>query len=327
MQISLMVEGQAGLTWERWKELVARVEGWGFAGLYRSDHFTNPHRPGENALEMIVSLAYLADHTKRVHFGPLVAPFSFREPVMLARQAAHLDALSEGRMILGVGAGWMQREHEMFGYALLDKDARMERFAEGLQVVWLLLKSDAPVSFDGKYYKLRDAEILPRPYKTRILVGGNGVNKTLRLAARYADVWNGVGIGPARFSELAGTLDKYLVEEGRSTGAVKKTAATFLYFGRDQEALKQRLEPIRAAHTELKEMPHAELLDLVRHEDSSIAGLADEVIPQIRAYAEAGVEELMLQIFDSDDLDGLSTFAEQVISKNKIEFSNAIIPL
>lgn len=315
MQISLMVEGQAGLTWDRWKGLVSRVESWGFAGLYRSDHFTNPHPAGENALEMIVSLGYLADHTTRAHFGPLVAPFSFRDPVMLARQAAHLDDLSGGRMILGVGAGWMQREHEMFGYPLLDKTARMERFADGLQVVSLLLKSDAPVSFNGNYYKLREAVILPRPYKTRILVGGNGINKTLRLAARYADVWNAVGIGPARFTELARTLDRYLVEEGRSTAAVKKTAATFLYFGRDQEALKQRLARIRAAHDELKEMPHTEFLDLVRNQDSSIAGLADQVIPQIRAYAEAGVEELMLQIFDSDDVDGLDAFAEQVMNK------------
>jgi alkanesulfonate monooxygenase SsuD/methylene tetrahydromethanopterin reductase-like flavin-dependent oxidoreductase (luciferase family) len=313
MQISLMVEGQAGVTWDTWKALVSRVEEWGFAGLYRSDHFTNPFPPNENSLEMMVSLAYVADHTARAHFGPLVAPFSFREPVMLARQAAHIDALSKGRMILGVGAGWMQREHEMFGYALLDKPARMERFAEGLQVVWSLLKSDVPVSFDGKYYKLREAEILPRPHKTRILVGGNGVNRTLRLVAKYADVWNGVGIGPQKFSELAGTLDSYLVEAGRPVDAVKKTLATFIYFGRDRRALEERIARVRSAHDELKEMPHAELVDLLRKVDFSIAGLADEVIPQIRAYADAGVEELMLQILDSDDLDGLNAFAEQVM--------------
>ena len=77
--------------------------------------------PREDALEMIISLAYAADHTRRVHFGPLVAPVSFRDPIMLARQAAHLDALSNGRMLLGIGAGWQVREHEMFGYPLLDK--------------------------------------------------------------------------------------------------------------------------------------------------------------------------------------------------------------
>lgn len=313
MQISLMVEGQAGLTWDKWKALASHVEDWGFAGLYRSDHFVSPSPPNENALEMIVSLAYLADHTRRIHFGPLVAPFSFREPVMLARQAAHIDALSEGRMVLGLGAGWMQREHEMFGYPLLDIPARMERFQEGLQVVWSLLKSDSPVSFDGKYYNLRQAEILPRPYKTRVLVGGNGVNKTLRLAAKYADVWNGVQLSPAQFTALAATLNRYLWEEGREPSSVKKTASTFIYFGSNRNGLEQRVMRFRRADEAARDLPLDELLTRLRARNNSITGLADDVIPQIRAYADASVEELMLQIFDSDDLDGLNGFAEQVM--------------
>lgn len=312
MQISLMVEGQTGLTWNRWKALVARVESWGFAGLYRSDHFTMPTPPNEDSLEMIVSLTYLADHTQRARFGPLVAPFSFRDPVMLARQAAHIDALSDGRMILGVGAGWMQREHELFGYPLLEKRARMDRFAEGLHVVWSLLKSDAPVSFEGRWYTLRDAEILPRPFKTKILVGGNGVNKTLPLAAKYADVWNAVGVSPAKFAELAAKLDYYLYDEGRETRGLKKTLATFIYFGRNRDALEQRVTRVRQSE-QFKNTPLDELLAMLRAENDDITGLADDVIPQIRAYADAGVEELMLQIFDSDDVDSLNAFADQVM--------------
>ncbi len=308
-----MVEGQAGLTWERWKTLAARVEQWGFAGLYRSDHFTNPSPPNQNSLEMIVSLAHLADHSRNVHFGPLVAPFSFRDPAMLARQAAHLDALSNGRMILGVGAGWMQREHDLFGYPLLDVPARMERFAEGLHVVHALLKSDAPVSFGGKFYTLRDAEILPRPFKTKILVGGNGVHKTLPLTAKYADVWNGVQLSPAQFQELAAKLDGYLRDAGRATTELKKTAATFIFFGRTPEALEQRVARFRKRFQEWRDLPLEQLLAELRAANHSITGLADEVIPQIRAYANAGVQELMLQIYDSDDVDGLDAFAEQVM--------------
>lgn len=312
MQIALMVEGQAGLTWARWQALVARVEPWGFSGLYRSDHFTMGNVTREDALEMILSLAYAADHTQRVHFGPLVAPVSFRDPVMLARQAAHLDALSNGRMILGVGAGWQVREHEMFGYPLLDIKARFDRFAEALQVISLLMKSDAPVSFDGRWYNLREAEILPRPFKTKILVGGNGVNQTLRLAARYADVWNGVQVSPQRFRELVKILDDHLYDAGRDANAVKKTAATFLFFGKDDAALEQRITRLRS-NPALSAKTVSEILRAVRDENSAITGTADRVIPQIQAYAEAGVQELMLQIFDSDDLDGLDLFAQTVL--------------
>lgn len=302
-----------GLTWDRWQAIVARVESWGFAGLYRSDHFTMASPPTHDALETIVSLTYLADHTSRIHFGPLVAPVSFRDPVMLARQAAHIDALSGGRMVLGVGAGWMQREHDMFGYPLLDKRARMERYAEGLHVVWSLLKSDAPVTFQGLWYTLQDAEILPRPFKTKLLVGGNGPTKTLPLAAKYADVWNSVGASPARFQELSALLDRYLYDVGRESSAVKKTASAFLYFGRDQADLDRRVAPFRTESSELRNLPTEELLASLRARNSSITGLADNVIPQMRAYADAGVQELMLQILDSDQVQELDAFAAQVL--------------
>jgi alkanesulfonate monooxygenase SsuD/methylene tetrahydromethanopterin reductase-like flavin-dependent oxidoreductase (luciferase family) len=312
MQLSLMVEGQAGLTWERWQALVARVEQWGFSGLFRSDHFTMASGPREDALELIVSLAYAAEHLRGLHFGPLVAPVSFRDPVMLARQAAHLDALSDGQMILGVGAGWQTREHEMFGYPLLNMPARMERFAEGLHVIWLLLKSDAPVSFEGRWYSLREAQILPRPFKTKILVGGNGVQQTLRLAARYADVWNGVQLSPQAFRERAKILDTYLYDAGREPDAVRKTTATFLFFGGDSRALEQRVARLRQ-NPELRAKSLSEILAQLRREDSAICGTPDEVIPQIRAFADAGVQELMLQIFDGGDMDGLDLFARTVM--------------
>src|SRR6516162_1499347 len=116
--ISIQIEGQNGLTWPHWKQLVNEIENLGFAGLFRSDHFTDAHPPDQDSLEMIVSLAYLADHTQDIHFGPLVAPLSLRQPTLLARQAVALDDLSSGRMILGIGAGWQEREHIVFGYTL-----------------------------------------------------------------------------------------------------------------------------------------------------------------------------------------------------------------
>src|SRR5579859_6669129 len=118
MDIAIMIEGQMGLNWARWKQVTAAVEQLGFQGLFRSDHFTNPEPPDGDSLELLVSLTYLADHSSTIHFGPLVAPISFREPVMLARQAAAIDDLSGGRLILGLGAGWQEREHRLYGYQL-----------------------------------------------------------------------------------------------------------------------------------------------------------------------------------------------------------------
>src|SRR5689334_22926747 len=130
-----------GLTWPPWKKLVEVIDGQGFFGLYLNDHFTVNLPIYVDAMEMVVALSYLANYSQHVQFGPLVAPLSFRDPVLLARQAIALDNLSGGRMVLGVGVGWMEREHQMFGYQLGDVSTRLARFEEGLDVITLLLRS------------------------------------------------------------------------------------------------------------------------------------------------------------------------------------------
>ncbi|HZQ11078.1 MAG TPA: LLM class flavin-dependent oxidoreductase [Anaerolineae bacterium] len=315
MQISLMIEGQSGLNWQLWKEIGPRAEDWGFAGLYTSDHFVPPMPPNYDALEMVVAHTYLAANTQRVHFGPLVSPMTFRDPVILARQAGALDDLSGGRMILGVGAGWMEREHNMFGYALPPKPIRMERFAEGLAVIDLLLRGKQPANFQGKYFHLRDAEIRPRTGKTRILVGGNGINRTLRLAAQYADVWNGVQLGPARFRELANQLDTYMREAGRDPQSIKKTVATFFYYGATPADLERRFAYIRSWSAANAAMSLDELTTWLRDERHAVVGNQTQVIEQIHAYAKAGVQELVLQWFTPQDQDDLKKFATDILPK------------
>ncbi|MDP2975334.1 MAG: LLM class flavin-dependent oxidoreductase, partial [Anaerolineales bacterium] len=167
LEIAIMIEGQNGLTWPRWQRLAAAVEELGFVGLYRSDHFTNATPPDKESLELWVSLTWLASHTKRIEFGSLVSPLSFRHPAFTARVAAAVDDLSDagggGRLTLGLGAGWQEREHHLVGFDLLDMKSRFARFEEGLEVITRLLKSDAPVTSEGKYYQLRGATLLPRP--------------------------------------------------------------------------------------------------------------------------------------------------------------------
>ncbi len=184
IEVALMIEGQHGLSWNSWQRIARIAEDGGFVGLYRSDHFTNADPPEKSSLECWISLAWLAGHTSRIEFGPMVSPISFRDPRMLARQAAAVDDLSNGRLQLGLGAGWQEREHTMFGYDLLERGPRFARYREGVEVVTRLLRSDQPVSFDGQYYKLREAILLPRPKRSggpRIVIGGNGPQRTLGM--------------------------------------------------------------------------------------------------------------------------------------------------
>src|SRR5437879_5322089 len=242
--ISIQIEGQNGLTWPHWKRLVKEVEDLGFAGLFRSDHFTNARPPDKDSLEMIVSLTSLADHTQRIHFGPLVAPLSFRDPTLLARQAAALDDLSGGRMILGLGAGWLDRERRLFGHDLGEVTTRMARLEEGLEVITRLLNSDEPVTYEGKFFHLRGALLLPRPQRLRgpqIMIGGNGPKRTLPLVVRYADIWNGNFLSPAAFEERSVMLDQLLRAAGRNPSDLKRTVMLSLTFGRDMTELERRL--------------------------------------------------------------------------------------
>lgn len=315
--ISIQIEGQDGLTWSRWKKLIDEVETSGFAGLYRSDHFTNARPPDKASLEMIVSLTYLADHTQRISFGPLVAPFSFRHPMLLARQAAALDDLSGGRVYLGLGAGWQEREHTLFGLELGDIPTRMARLEEGLEVVTRLLKSDDPVTFEGRFYQLRGATLLPRPQRRggpRILLGGSGVKRTLPLVARYADAWNGNFLSPADFRERSTMLDTMLQDAGRKPGDVRRSVMLGLFFGSDTLEVDKVLSWRRDV-PDLADKPLDAVIENMHTQGYGLVGTPAQIMQQIDAYASAGVEEFMLQWRDMDDIKGLRNFAESVLPR------------
>lgn len=315
--ISLMIEGQNGLTWPHWKRLVADVEPMGFAGLFRSDHFTNPRPPDKDSLEMIVSLTYLADHTQRIHFGPLVAPVSFRHPTLLARQAAALDDLSGGRMILGVGAGWQEREHRLFGHELGNIPTRMQRLEEALEVITGLLRNDEPTSYTGHFFKLDEATLLPRPQRPggpTILIGGNGVKRTLPLAARYATIWNAIGLAPEAFRERCAQLDTLLHTAGRQPTDVQRTMMFPLFFAQSEAELEPRIA-WRKNMPEVADLPLAQAVMRIASSGRALVGNAEQVREQIALFAQAGVDELMLQWFDLDDMAGLHTFATNVLQR------------
>lgn len=317
IEISISSEAQFGMTWPRWQTLTAMVENLGFAALYRSDHFTiQAAPPDEASLETIISLAYVADHTQRVRFGTLVAPVSMRDPVMLARQAGALDDLSGGRMVLGVGAGWNEREHRLFGYPLGDKVTRFARYEEGLEVISRLLRSEERVSFQGKFFHLEEAMLLPRPTRPggpRLLIGGSGPQRTLPLAARFADIWNGDSLGPDGFRERNARLDELAHKAGRAPEAIKRTNAIFIVCGRDEAEYERRLAGFRRFVPDFAQAAQADIMRTLRSDWHALVGRPAEVVEQIKALEAAGVQELMLHWVDTDNQEGLELLAEQVL--------------
>jgi len=319
MALSIQIESSFGLSWPLWKRLAVEVERLGFAGLYRSDHFNAPPAHAD-ALELVVSLAYVADHTERMHFGPLVAPVSFRDPVMLARQAVALDDLSGGRLVLGVGAGWIENEHTMFGYDLGDMELRMARLGEGLEVITRLLRSDEPVTYAGQFYHLHEAVLRPRPQASGgppVLVGGTGRRRALPLVARYADVWNATGVTPDGFRELSAHLDDLVRQAGRQPADVTRTLMVPVFCGRDRAELGKRMLELERIFPYVAHQSPDALLNLARTQFRAmfrpIVGTPEQVVEQIREYARAGVEEMMVQCFVLDDFSGIELLAEHVL--------------
>lgn len=312
MEISITIEAMFGLNWSLWRNLIERIEGMGFAGLYRSDHFM-VGKPGSDSLELVTSLTYLADHSQRLHFGSLVSPLSFHHPVMLARQAMALNDLSSGRMILGVGSGWHEEEHTMFGYQLGDKKTRLDRLEEGLQVISALVRQDEPFSFEGKHFQLKNAQLVPRS-PVRILVGGNGPTRTLPLVARYADIWNCQVAEPAAFHEINQRLDRLTTEAGRQPGDVKRTMMIPVLCLRTEDDLQRHISLLQQHAAPFRDSS-AEEIKAWLYALKGILGSPQQIVDGLSAYAEVGVEEMIIEWFGLYDLEGLELLGSEVLPK------------
>ena len=274
MQIAIMIEGQEGINWERWKRIGRAVEDLGFQGLFRSDHFTNSAPIDQDALELWISLAWLADNTSRIEFGPLVSPVSFRHPAQTVRQAAAVDDLSGGRLVLGLGAGWKEDEFEAYGWGFPPLRTRMEGLEDALEIATRML-GGGRATYAGPVSAVHGAINVPRGLqrpRVPILVGGNGPNRTWRLAARFADELNLDWLSPEEVAAARPVIASRCEEIGRDPATLRVS----VNIGRD---------------------------------DSAVEGQAR--IDLLRRYREAGVDRVMTLIAASADDDGaLARFAE-----------------
>ena len=316
-ELHIMIEGQMGLNWTRWQRIVTAVEALGFDGLFRSDHLKNPNPEFEDALELWTSLTYVAAQTRRITFGSLVTPITFRHPVWLAKMAASVDDLSRGRFIFGIGAGWNRHEHETFGLPFPGDAERFARLEEALQIIRIMMTATEPTSFQGKYYQLDKALMLPRPHRPGgppILIGGNGAKYTLPMVAKYASEWNAVYMSAENYRMTRRKLNGFLASEGRSPGQMKYSIMTGLYFAKNQGALRKTLDKARQNHPETRTLDDAELIKYVRQRGPLI-GTPGQITDQLGQLIESGAQRVMVQWLDLDDLNGLEVLAQQVLPK------------
>jgi len=306
VDVGIMVEGQEGMTWERFLGLGRSVEELGFGSFFRSDHLTALGGAKERqSLDLWSSLSVLATQTERIRFGPLVCSMTFRRPAILAKMAASISVLSNGRLDLGLGAGWYQGEHEMFGIDFPRYGTRLKMLDEGAQVIKLLFGTQ-PADFHGEFYQLRDAMTYPKPVNLAIIMGGKG-EKTLEVVARHADEWNCSYVGLDVFKEKSRRLDMHCEAIRRDPRTLRRSLMIPFVIARSESELQERIHAHRSTFSDLPGDFPAWL------RAGFIGGTPQQVIDQLKGFEEAGVMRFMLQHNDLDDMGSLRLLAEQVL--------------
>jgi F420-dependent oxidoreductase-like protein len=287
-----MIEGQEDVTWEDWQALAGACEEHGVEALFRSDHYLSVDgRGGRGSLDAWATIAALAALTSTVRLGTLVSPATFRHPSELAKVVVSADHVSGGRVELGVGTGWLEAEHEAYGFPFPPLAERMSLLEEQLAVMtghW----GGGPFSFEGRRYLVRDLDALPKPVQSprpNLIVGGSGRRRSLALAARFADEYNTVFKTADECREIRSDLDAACRREGRDP--IPLSLMTGLLAGEDRADLLERAGRL----AEWRGHPGGAESFLGAVPESWLAGTVDEVTIGLRELAEAGVERVMLQ--------------------------------
>jgi alkanesulfonate monooxygenase SsuD/methylene tetrahydromethanopterin reductase-like flavin-dependent oxidoreductase (luciferase family) len=296
-KIGIMIEGQEGLTWDRWRLICHDADSLGFNSLRRSDHlFSVMGAVERDCIECWTSLALAAEWTKTIEFGPMVTPMTFRPPAVLARMATAVDLLSNGRLILGVGAGWYEREHVENGIPFLTMGARMDLLEEGIKTIRATWEHANPKPTRGT---------IP------LLMGGRGEKRALPMVAREAVEWNLSHMDADEYQQKRGVLAAACKEIGRDPSAIRHSVMANFIIGRDRVEVRDRALQLREVIPSLKGLAANEVMAKVA--ETGLVGTAEEIADQISKYSAMGVELFMLQHFLLDDRDALKLLASDVI--------------
>jgi F420-dependent oxidoreductase-like protein len=315
VRFCLMIEGQQGVTWNRWCALAETAERLGFEALFRSDHyFSSTGVGGRGSTDAWALLAALAAQTERIRLGTLVSPVTFRLPSVLAKSAATVDEISGGRVEIGMGAGWWTEEHTQYGIPFPPTRERFGMLEEQLEIVHRLLTEDR-FSYEGTHYSLADAECFPKPIqrpRPPIIVGGKKVGPWMqRLIGAWADEFNTVGGSPDEVRERFGRARDGVAAAGRDPDTLVTSMMTWCFVAPTEDEYVAKLERARSLD------PTAGPLDAYRAdiEADCIVGTPERAAETLSKYAAAGVQRIMLNHELYDDLEMLELLAMQVFPK------------
>ena len=306
MRARIFTEPQQGATYEQQLAVARLAENLGFDAFFRSDHYLAmggaAGLPGPT--DSWVTLGALARETSRIRLGTLVTSATFRHPGVLAISVAQVDAMSGGRVELGLGAGWFDTEHAAYGIPFGSSfGERFERLEEQLEIITGMWSTppDGRYSHAGKHYTLTDSPALPKPAQQRlpIIIGGYGPKRTPRLAARFADEFN-VPFPPLDYYGTAvATVRQACEAAGRDPSTMRCSVALVACCAETDDDFRRRAAAIGREPGELRE--------------NGAAGSPAEVVERIRAFAAAGADTVYLQILDLGDLDHLRLLAADVV--------------
>lgn len=311
MNIGLMVEGQNGLSWERWSHILALAERLGFPSLFRSDHyFIGSHK---DSLDAYLSFVIAAKETRNLRFGPLVSPVTFRSPVDVGRMAAQVDVLSGRRFVMGLGAGWNEAEHRGYGIPFPSVRERFDRLEEAINLIQALW-SPGRATYQGHFYGIEDVECLPKSGSggPPILIGGSGERRTLRLVAQYASEWNCPNLTPEAYAHKKSVLEQHCEATGRDPATISRSMMAFGLVGPTSEAVD------RATRLFMEMSPARQSTSLEEFRDRAkkrgmIIGQTEEVVERLGQLAELGVQEVQFEHLDFDSDEGPEYLAKQLL--------------
>ncbi len=302
MQLALMTEPQLGMTYETLLDLARFAEDTGLAAFSRSDHYSFSGIDRPHATDAFATLAGLARDTSRIELVVLVSPITFRHPAVIAKMAATIDEMSHGRLALGVGTGWMELEHQIFGIPFFDQPERFARMEEALDYLHHAFgRRQGP--FAGEHYSLEAVEVLPRPASLRIIIGGSGERRTPRLAGTFADEYN-FGIRPA--ADIAMRIERArdaARSAGRDPDKLMISVMTPVITGETQADFERNLARMAAADPWQRT---AEELS-TRYRDRGLPiGTGAEARATVSALADLEVSRIYVQHFGPYEKDLLA---------------------
>jgi F420-dependent oxidoreductase-like protein len=305
MQLRIFVEPQQGASYEQQLAMASVAEEEGFDAFFRSDHYlrigAGDPRPGPT--DSWVTLAALARETSTIRLGTLVTSATFRRPGPLAIAVAQVDAMSNGRVELGIGTGWFDTEHEAYGIPFGTFRERFEHLTEQLEVITGLWATPEGETFDyvGRHYRLERSPALPKPAqrpRPPIILGGAGPKRTPALAARFADEFNVPFHALPDFTRQVENCRQACETAGRDPSSMVLSAALSVVCGRDDAEVERRAAAIGRSVEGARQ--------------AGPTGTPPEVVERLRAYAGAGATRAYLQLLDIDDLDHVRLLAADV---------------